>query len=251
MKGSVFDRYAEWYDAFNEGKNYADEVQYVLRMVRPHVRAPRRWLDIGCGTGRHLKQLHQQNIEVEGLDRSPSMIEQARVAFPYLTFHVATAQEFDLPRGRDVVSMLFHVLNYQVQDDMVVAALERVASHLDQRGLFVLDFWNTEAVRRDPPQPRARTAAIGGRVLHRLSSPVDDVARRTVTVHYEFRWDHPRGELVHEETHVLRHFTPAELTSLLGACGLAPITYFRWLTDAPLTDVDWYGFVCVRRAEGQ
>ena len=246
MPGPAFHRYAEWYDAFNAGKDYEAEVSYVVRMVRQHVRVPRRWLDIGCGTGHHLSHLHAREIDVEGVDRSPSMIERARVAYPMLPFHVASAQDIDLDPGRDVISMLFHVLNYQTSDDMIIAALDRVAAHLASGGVFVFDFWNTDAVRRDPPGPRTRTAAVDGRTLYRLSHPSENHERRTVTVNYEFRWDQPNGELVHEETHVLRHFTSAELSDFLRTCRLTPRQFVGWLGEAPLSDRDWYAFGCVR-----
>ena len=34
-------------------------------------------------------------------------------------------------------------------------------------------------------------------------------------MHYQFRWDSPQGTVVHEELHVLRHFSAAELETLL------------------------------------
>jgi SAM-dependent methyltransferase len=244
MVHPAFHRYAEWYDAFNAGKDYADEATYVARQVRQEVGGPKRWLDVGCGTGRHLWYFREQNVEVEGVDSSPSMIERARLACPGVSFHLASAQAFDLGRGWDVISMLFHVLNYQVSDDMIAAAFERVAAHLGPDGVFVFDFWNTDAVRRDPPGPRTRTTEVGGRVLYRLSRPSENPAARTVTVHYEFRWDQPRGELIAEETHVLRHFSAIELSALLRASGLIPRRFVRWLSDDPLSADDWYGFGC-------
>ena len=38
----------------------------------------RRVLDLGCGTGQHVRSLRQRGLEVHGADASPDMLEQAR-----------------------------------------------------------------------------------------------------------------------------------------------------------------------------
>jgi SAM-dependent methyltransferase len=243
----VFDRYADWYDAFNAGKSYASEVDYVLRKVEQGAARPATWLDVGCGTGHHLARLQALGISVAGVDRSASMIARARAAHPGIPFHVAAAQDLGLDARFDVVSMLFHVLNYQVTDDAVQAALERVAAHLAPGGVFAFDFWNSDAVRRDPPSSRVRIARVGGRLLYRVSVPHEDRANRVISVHYEFRWDEPRGELAHEETHALRHFSAAELGALLRRVAMTLDVCEGWMTHAPLSDRNWYGFGCARR----
>src|SRR5947209_1898012 len=92
----AFNRYADWYDAFNEGKNYDAEVGYVLSQVEQMCGSPKRWLDIGCGTGHHLSHVSARGIAVEGVDRSQTMIARARAAHPDIPFHIGTAQEFAL-----------------------------------------------------------------------------------------------------------------------------------------------------------
>ena len=48
-----------------------------------------RILDAGCGTGRMSRYLADRGCDVEGVDLSPGMVEQARRAQPDLTFDVA------------------------------------------------------------------------------------------------------------------------------------------------------------------
>jgi SAM-dependent methyltransferase len=48
-------------------------------------------LDVGCGTGHHVDKLSQQNLQVLGIDISPSMIEKAKANFPGRDFSVANA----------------------------------------------------------------------------------------------------------------------------------------------------------------
>ena len=247
-QGVAFDRYAEWYDAFNQSKNYEGEAEYVLRQIeRVAARRPQRWLDLGCGTGHHLAAWKKLGLDVEGVDRSESMIARARARHPDIPFHVASAQQFAPDGARDAVSMLFHVLNYQTTDEMVNAALARIATHLAPGGVFVFDFWNSDAVRRDPPVARVRSTQIDGRLLYRLSSPLEQRADRLVSVRLEFRWDSPDGELALAEDHVLRHFDEGELREWLRAASLTLETCDAWMTERTLGNTDWYGFVCARR----
>jgi SAM-dependent methyltransferase len=244
---TAFDRYADWYDAFNEAKNYDAEVRYLLRIVAEVTSPPRRWLDIGSGTGHHAAALAARGIDVDGVELSPAMVARARRAYPHIRFHLGSAQDFALEGDRDVISMLFHVVNYQTSDAMLRTAFARVAAHLAPSGLLLLDFWNSDAVLNDPPVRRVREAGVDGRPLFRISTPREDRDRRRIDVLYEFRWDSPDGSLVHEELHTLRHFTSGELAEFLGQAGLTVMRCDAWMQDRPLAADDWYGVICARR----
>lgn len=66
---------AAWYDAFFEGMNSGLRL-LGLRMYRP--RAGMAVLDVGCGTGVHLKLYQRFRCNVYGLDPSPAMMAVAR-----------------------------------------------------------------------------------------------------------------------------------------------------------------------------
>ena len=59
-----------------------------------------RVLDVGCGAGTLARALAQRVPLVEGIDRSPVMIEEARrLAPPNVTLHLADALTADVPDG--------------------------------------------------------------------------------------------------------------------------------------------------------
>jgi SAM-dependent methyltransferase len=246
LRAAVFERYADWYDAFNRGKDYAAEIQYVLKHVEALAGRPRRWLDVGCGTGHHLGHLYAAGIDVEGVDQSSTMIERARRAHPQIRFHIASAQTFALAGDRDVVSMLFHVMSYQDSDEKVRSAFERVRAHLAPHGVFVFDFWHSDGVAADPPAVRVRETIVDGRSLFRLANPLEHRERRLIEIQYQFRLDAPDGPLAHEEVHVMRHFTEGELEACLRTAGMDIVRSDGWMTGRRLSTSDWYGFVCAR-----
>ena len=244
----AFEQYAAWYNAFNEAKDYAAEIKYLLEQVERWRPAPRSWLDIGCGTGSHVAALAARGISAEGVDASQAMIAQARLAHPDIPFHVGRAEKFHLSGQRDVVSMLFHVLDYQTSDAAIRQTIQNVAAHLAQDGVFVFDFWNTDGVLRDPPLRRARQTRIGERTLWRISRPTEDRKLRRIDIRFEFRWDSPEGPVTHEEVHSMRHFTATELTEFLRPAGLHILSCEGWMTHRPLAPRDWYGLICSRRS---
>ena len=172
------------------------------------------------------------------------MIQQARAFNPNISFRVGRAQDLDVPGRRDVISMLFHVINYQTTDDMVREAMEAVARHLSDAGVFVFDFWHTDAVLREPPVSRVRRTEVGGRPLFRISHPSENRSLHRVEVRFEFRWDSMSGELANEETHSLRHFGGPELEGFLEKAGMRALLCEGWMSHRPLAATDWHGLIC-------
>lgn len=52
--------------------------------------------DIGCGTGHHVANLASKNLQVIGVDLSPSMIEKAKEQYPYYNFKTGNALDSGL-----------------------------------------------------------------------------------------------------------------------------------------------------------
>ena len=83
------DFYSDIYDylVFNELKNDY-EVGMIINQNVPNVKTV--VLDVGCGTGHHVGKMSQNNnLEVIGIDISPSMIKKEKENYPNLNFKVA------------------------------------------------------------------------------------------------------------------------------------------------------------------
>jgi SAM-dependent methyltransferase len=89
------DFYANIYDylVFNEMKNDY-EVGLILDQNAPTTKSI--ILDVGCGTGHHVAKISQnKNLEVVGIDISPSMIKKAKENYPGLNFQQANVLNRD------------------------------------------------------------------------------------------------------------------------------------------------------------
>jgi SAM-dependent methyltransferase len=89
------DFYANIYDylVFNDTKNDY-EVGVIMNQNVPNSKSV--VLDIGCGTGHHVAKMSEnKNLEVIGIDLSPSMIRKAKENYPNLNFKQADALNKD------------------------------------------------------------------------------------------------------------------------------------------------------------
>jgi SAM-dependent methyltransferase len=84
------DFYASIYDYLVYNNIKTDyEVGQILKSTNPSTRSV--VLDIGCGTGHHVAKLNSKNLQVIGIDISPSMIKQAMEKYPTHKFMVGDA----------------------------------------------------------------------------------------------------------------------------------------------------------------
>lgn len=100
------DFYADIYDflVFNELKNDY-EVGMIINQNTPNTKTV--VLDVGCGTGHHVAKMAQNNnLEIIGIDISPSMIKKAKANYPNLNFQLADVLNRDAFQN----NMFTHIL---------------------------------------------------------------------------------------------------------------------------------------------
>jgi len=71
-----------------------------------------RLLDVGCGTGYHLRRYRERGFEISGVDGSPEMLKEARAANPRIEFVLADVDQIPLPSATYDVALCIEVLRY-------------------------------------------------------------------------------------------------------------------------------------------
>uniref|UniRef100_A0A6C0E3V6 Methyltransferase domain-containing protein n=1 Tax=viral metagenome TaxID=1070528 RepID=A0A6C0E3V6_9ZZZZ len=112
------DFYSDIYDhlVFNNVKNQY-EVGEIINNTSPTSESI--ILDIGCGTGHHVAELGSKDLNVIGIDVSPSMIAKAKEQFPEYKFEVGDALNQDQFRFGSFTHILcLYFTIYYMKDKM-------------------------------------------------------------------------------------------------------------------------------------
>jgi ubiquinone/menaquinone biosynthesis C-methylase UbiE len=100
----MFTQSAAFYDLIYSWKNYRQEVDRLLVIIRARVPEAKTILDVACGTGEHLRYL--ADFDRTGLDLDPKLLWVARRKLPDVAFILADMRAFDLSRQvtRSIIS---------------------------------------------------------------------------------------------------------------------------------------------------
>lgn len=135
----IFSRY---YDPiYLKRKDYESESKVVKHIIRQFEKKPSKTLlDVGCGTGEHLKYL-SQTFRCKGIDISEEMVETAKTKVADADFEIADMIDFSLDEKFDVITCLFSSIGYVQTFKNLVKTLKNLFNHLNNEGLTLVEPW--------------------------------------------------------------------------------------------------------------
>lgn len=179
----MFHELASLYDRFLAEKNYRAESERLVALARRYGRSGgNSWLDVGCGTGRHLEFLRRK-YSVAGVDVSAEMLRVARHRLPKVRLYRADMRTFRLRRTFDVVSCLFGAIAHVGGARDVRAAFDNFACHLKPGGVVIVEPWIDPAEYR-PGMLHLMTYRSAETSLARLSYSTRRGDRSVIHSHY-------------------------------------------------------------------
>ena len=107
-----------------------DELQHkpldrqLLDRFAAGVRAVGPVCDLGCGPGHVARYLHEQGVQVCGVDLSPAMVARARRLTPGVEFRQGDLMALDAPDGAWAGIVAFYSIIHIPRDDMAQALAE-------------------------------------------------------------------------------------------------------------------------------
>jgi SAM-dependent methyltransferase len=248
--------YADCYDTLYQEKDYEAECDLIERLFKTYGDGQiKSVLDLGCGTGNHALPLSIRGFEVTGVDRSESMLAQARKkaaqhsAQTQHAFHQADVRSADLGRRFDAALLMFAVLGYQLDNSDVTGALSTARRHLRSGGLLLFDVWYGPAVLFQRPSERVKTIPTLTGKISRVSSSELDTSRHVCTVRFHI-WKFVAERLSSEtvEEHTVRYFFPLELNLFLESTGFNPTRLGAFPDFERDPDEKSWNVLCVARA---
>jgi SAM-dependent methyltransferase len=140
---------AKYYDLLYEWKDYEKETRTLFQLIRRYKRSSgSSLLDVGCGTGKHIKYLRKR-FDCVGMDASEQMLGQARQNAKGVEFVRGDMTRFDLGRKFDVILCLFSGIGYVRTYPRLARTLRNFAEHLQDGGVVIIEPWFTKDQWKD------------------------------------------------------------------------------------------------------
>ncbi|GAA2611408.1 class I SAM-dependent methyltransferase [Streptomyces tubercidicus] len=196
------------YDAIygGRGKDYRGESAAVTRHIRSRHPEAVSVLDVGCGTGGHLKYFAEDFTVVEGIDLTEGMLDVARRNLPEIPVRRGDMRSFELGRHFDAVVCLFAAIGNLVGQDELDTTLATFARHLVPGGVLVIEpWWFPENFT--PGHVGGSVTTVDARTVARVSHTVrDSETASRMDIHY----------LVAEPGKGIQRFADTHVLSLFG-----------------------------------
>lgn len=213
----MFSESAELYDAIYSFKDYAAESAQVAGLIRASNPAARTLLDVGCGTGEHVRILATEHgFAADGLDIDEGLLAIARAKVPSARFFVADMSDFALGTRYDAIVSLFSSIAYLVTLDKVQRALACCRDHLASAGIVIIEPWFPPGVLQ-PGRVFRHEGQVGATHVERASRA--DVDGRVSRLHFDYRIEGPDGVRHVQEVHDLGLFTVDEMQEAFKSAG--------------------------------
>lgn len=245
----TFGAYGRYYDLLYRDKDYPAEARYIQKLINRYSSDAHSILELGCGTGLHAEQFAELGYKVLGVDSSDSMLERANDRMQQvapevasrLNFSAGDVRSFQAGRRFDVVTALFHVVSYQVNDEDLAQTFATAAKHLTPGGIFLFDCWYGPAVLSDPPTERVKRLEDADTRVVRIAEPTMHFNKNLTEVSYEMRvTDLVSGRVeVIREQHWMRYLFGPELALGLQTAGMELVHLGEWMNDSVASERTW------------
>jgi len=189
-----------------------------------------RLLDAGCGTGRYAIELGRRGYVVEGIDRSPELIDVAKrrvIDQPRsVSFHVGDL--LGLPHHEYDGILCRGVLNDFVDAGSRQQAFNSFAGALRRGGVLILDVREWEATKdRKQREPLFRKSVDTNRGKLTFTSVTElDPERHQLLLSETHALVNDDGEHSRDYRFVMRCWTKGELDFAFGSAGFGSVAYF-------------------------
>ncbi len=188
-----------------------------------------RVLDLACGAGRHLAELHRVGYRTAGLDLSAPLLAAARTVAPQATLVRGDMRRIPFRSGTfQVVSSYFTSFGYFAAEEDDRGVLAEVRRVLCAGGWFLLDFLNADQVEANLRERDWRTVAGMEVVQERRLVESGRIVEKRITI------SGPAGASPRAFVERVRMYRPAELAALLASAGLEPGPRFGGYDRSPL-----------------
>lgn len=143
-KNKIYNDLAEYYDLFYDDNDYKRQALEIKELIDKYKKSEgNELLDVGCGTGMHLKFL-ENDFECTGLDINKPVLDIAKRETESSKFVKGDMKSFQINQKFDVITCLFSSIGYTKTIENLRETIENFSKHLKQGGIVIIEPWLTE-----------------------------------------------------------------------------------------------------------
>lgn len=128
-------------ETYDKENKWAEDDDFYLALAK---KSKGKVLDLACGTGRLTIEIHNQGIDVTGLDIMPQMLERARTKSKGadIKWIEGDCRNFELEDTFDLMLMTSHGFQYLLTDHDQIDFLKSAYTHLNENGQLAFETRN-------------------------------------------------------------------------------------------------------------
>lgn len=127
---------SRYYDLMCAGINYREQSEYVQRLYQLFGNGGKQYLDLGCGTGPHVRHFIDFGFQASGLDIHQPMLDIARERNPDAYFFQGDMCNFTPAAPVDLVTCFLYSIHYNEDIDKLQQCMAAVHAALTSSGVF-------------------------------------------------------------------------------------------------------------------
>lgn len=246
MDRPLYNQLVSYYELL-EGRDWEHEVGLVSSVMKEH--SCRSVIDLGCGTGLHVRELAKAGFDATGIDISVQNVKYARerAAEDRVGARYVRGSYFDYRPRKKFDSAICLNWSIPVRDDQIRKFLDNTSSLLRVGGLLIFDYEKiSEIVWDDVGKPDVESWKRGSEVIVRVSlgrlesnvlrsddiylifpkllagTPPDELARyQAIPQNRQVREPQNRQVRVYVDRSFVRFFSPSELDRFARESGFS------------------------------
>ena len=181
----MYESISQVYDYLNQNKNYNCEINLILKKYKQiNGNNPNHILDIGCGTGNHLKSLSPHIVSGIGIDISEKMILEAkRKNLSNIQFKTCAVDE--ITNTFELITLLFQVINHIYSLDELEKLIRGISKKSKSGTVLIFDIFNIVAMILDNPKKEQRIIKDMKVIIDPFFDALNSSLILNYTVHYK------------------------------------------------------------------
>lgn len=144
--------YSKYYNLIYKNKNYEDEANYIINLLKIKKLKIKKILELGAGTGAHAKYFFKKGFSIVCVEKSKEMIKNFQIKSKRVEIINTDLKKLKLQKKFDLVLSMFHVVNYMVKQFEINLFFNAASKHLNKGGILIFDTWYYPSIRHSPLQ---------------------------------------------------------------------------------------------------